>query len=44
MWYLDTYIKPFVGPDIYSKYHALIERLEHRGPRSLKSEKNTGSS
>jgi hypothetical protein len=31
--YLDTYIKPFVDPDIYFKYHALIERLEHRGPK-----------
>jgi hypothetical protein len=29
--YLDTYIKPFVDPDIYSIYHPIIAKLRTRG-------------
>jgi hypothetical protein len=31
MLYLDTYIKPFVDPDTYSKYQPIIARLGTRG-------------
>jgi hypothetical protein len=39
MQHLDTYMKPFVDPDIYAAYHPMIGKLETRGPKEAKLRK-----